>query len=236
MSQPLIGITTSRGSPGPGSVIRLNETYVNAILRAGGVPVLIPPSIPGEDCGRLLDRLDGLLLSGGGDIDPEIFDGTPHVKVYGIVPDRDVLEINLVKIAVNLGLPVLGICRGIQIFNVALGGTLFTHISDQLPQALKHDYDDYAFIAHRVQVDCGSRLAHILKAAEVDTNSLHHQGIQRLAPALTPAATTSDSLIEAVEMTGHPFCLGVQWHPEGMPDSPQMQALFRAFVEAAEKN
>ena len=235
MSQPLIGITTSCSSPESGSVIRVNETYVKAILRAGGIPLLIPPGVSEKDYDRLLSRLDGLLLSGGGDIDPVYFGGTPHNRVYGIVPDRDELEIDLVKLAVNQGFPFLGICRGIQVINVALGGTLFTHIADQLPKALKHDNDDYALIAHRVKVEPSSRLGRILKAAEIETNSLHHQGIERLAASLTPVATSADSLIEAVEIPGHPFGLGVQWHPEGMPNSLQMQALFRAFVEAAGK-
>jgi putative glutamine amidotransferase len=235
MSLPLIGITASRSSPESGSVICVKETYVKAILRAGGIPLLIPPGVSENDCESLLSRLDGLLLSGGGDIDPVYFGGTPHSKVYGIIPDRDELEIGLVKLAASRGFPFLGICRGIQVINVALGGTLFTHIADQLPQALKHDNDNYAFIAHPVRVKPGSQLARILSATEVETNSLHHQGVDCLAPSLTPVAISSDSLVEAVELPGHPFGLGVQWHPEGMPDSIQMQALFRAFVEAAGK-
>jgi putative glutamine amidotransferase len=233
MTPPLIGITTSRISPESGAVIRLNETYVKAILLAGGIPLLIPPGVCGKDCKSLLTRLDGLLFSGGGDIDPAYFNGTPHRKVYGIIPDRDELEINLVRLAAQQGFPFLGICRGIQVINVALGGTLFTHIADQLPLALKHDHDDYAFIAHRVMVEPNSRLRDILKDSEVETNSLHHQGVERLAPNLAAVAVSADSLVEAIEIPGHPFGMAVQWHPEGMPDSPQMQALFSAFVEAA---
>jgi putative glutamine amidotransferase len=235
LTKPFIGITASRISPESGAVIRLNDTYVKAVLRAGGIPLLIPPGACGGNYESLLTRLDGLLFSGGGDIDPAYFNGTPHKKVYGIIPDRDELEINLVRLAAQLGFPFLGICRGIQVINVALGGTLFTHIADQLPQALKHDHDDYAFIAHKVQVEPNSRLRHIMHASEVETNSLHHQGVENLAPSLAAVAVSADSLVEAVEIPGHPFGLAVQWHPEGMPDSPQMQALFRAFVEASGK-
>jgi putative glutamine amidotransferase len=219
-------------------IVSIPEAYMQAVLKAGGLPVIIPVAVSPIELDGLRQRLDGLLLTGGADVNPLRFNGKPHPKVYGIDEQRDEVEINLVRLAASTSWPFLGICRGIQVINVALGGTLFTDIADQLPDALKHDYDsttERALEAHPVQLVTGSALAHILGGPSVRVNSLHHQGIQDIAAGLRPIGTTSDHLVEAVELPGHPFGLGVQWHPEAMPDSPQMQALFRAFIEAAGK-
>ena len=234
----VIGITTGRGTVDGNEIIRLGEVYVQAVLRAGGVPLLLPPvgKLPLE---TVLPRLDGLLLTGGGDIDPILFAGKPHPNVYGIDPERDEMEIALVNAAVRLGLPFLAICRGIQVVNVALGGTLYTDISDQLPGALAHPWQKGAphdHITHTVRVEIGSRLAELLGSAQVGVNSLHHQGIQRLADGLVCTATAPDGLIEAVEVTGHPFGLAVQWHPEWLPEVAPMQRLFQGLVAAARVN
>jgi len=238
MSLALIGITCGMKTLGEKKVVGIPEAYMLAIIKAGGLPVIIPETISPSELDGLRRRLDGLLLTGGADVDPLRFNGKPNPKVYGIDEQRDEVEIGLARLAASTGLPFLGICRGIQVLNVALGGTLFTDIADQLPGALKHDYDsntERAREAHPVQLEAGSALAHILGGSSVKVNSLHHQGLEKIAAGLRPVGTAPDSLIEAVELTGHPFGLGVQWHPEAMPDSPQMQALFRAFVEAAGK-
>ena len=186
----------------------------------------------------MISRLDGVIFSGGGDLESSIYgmEATPEVK--NVDPDRDRVEIQTVLEVVSEGLPFLGICRGLQVINVALGGTLYTHIADQHPQAVEHTfYPDWSrdHLGHPVRVDRGSRLAAILDTQEIQTNSLHHQGIRTQAPGLQATAWAPDGLIEGIELPEHPFGLGVQWHPEWMPASAPMRALFSAFVEAAAK-
>ena len=232
----VIGITTGREIVDGNEIIRLWEAYVQAVLRAGGIPLLLPPvgKLPVE---AVLSHLDGLILSGGGDIDPALFAGKPHPSVYGIDPERDEQEIALMKAAVYQEMPFLAICRGIQVINVALGGSLYTDISDQLPGALAHPWQEGTprdRLSHSVKVEAGSRLAELLgTTAQVQVNSLHHQGISRLADGLVGTATAPDGLIEAVEVAGHPFGLAVQWHPECLPASAPMQRLFQGLVTAA---
>lgn len=237
MTAPLLGITTAGKSLLDATpIVYANDAYVNALIQAGAVPLLIPFAIAEADWKSLCCRLDGLLLTGGGDLDPALFNGETHPKVYGVEPARDHLEIGLTRIAVESGLPLLGICRGVQVMNVALGGTLYTHLADQFPNPLRHDYFTETprdYLAHRVTVDDQSRLAAILGKTKLEVNSLHHQGLNRLAPSLKPTAWATDGLVEGVEIDEHPFAVGVQWHPEWLPDSPPMQALFCAFVQAA---
>jgi putative glutamine amidotransferase len=237
MHPPLIGLTTYRTTNAANHpILALGENYVQAIAQAGGLPVLIPLGLLEEQLDGLLAQLDGILFSGGGDVDPEIYGMDSAPQVNGVDPDRDRVEIRLVKNASSKGLPFLGICRGLQVINVALGGTLYTHIADQHPQALKHDYyPDWPrdYLPHTVRVAPESRLAAILGVANPGVNSLHHQGIRALAPGLQPTAWASDGLIEAFELPAHPFGLAVQWHPEWLTAQTPMQALFRAFVEAA---
>src|SRR6266545_3343595 len=142
MVAPLIGITSYYDPPkeGPFGTISVGESYVQAVLNAGGAPIVIPIGLSPEGLQGLFARLDGVLLTGGGDIDPQRFGGLPHPRVYGIDERRDGLEIGLVQMAAETGKPFLGICRGIQVINVALGGSLFTDISDQLTNALRHDW------------------------------------------------------------------------------------------------
>lgn len=238
MPDPLIGITasTTPADEGRAPLVTAGQAYIQAVQQAGGIPVIIPPMLSGQDLHALLDRLDGILLTGGGDIDPRLFDGLPHPRVYGIEPDRDQQEIRLVQLAASQGKPFLGICRGIQVVNVALGGGLYTHIADQLSDQIKHDNFPGMprnHLAHQISVAPGSRLESILGARAVVVNSLHHQGVSRLAPTLRACAWAPDELVEAVELTDHPFGMAVQWHPEWLQDDPAQRALFRAFVTAA---
>jgi putative glutamine amidotransferase len=235
---PIIGVTSNFDAPqeGPFGTISLGESYIQAVLRAGGVPVVIPVGLPEEDLQALLAHLDGILLTGGSDIDPQRFNGRPHPRVYGIDERRDALELRLVRMAAEEDKPFLGICRGIQVINVALGGTLYTDISDQLPNALKHDWypnTSRDFLAHPVTLAPDSRLAQILGGQSFEVNSLHHQGLERLAPPLRAVGYAPDQLIEAVELPGHPFGLGIQWHPEWLQDYAPQRQLFRAFIQAA---
>ena len=239
MSSPVIGLTTYNGSNKYGHpIVALMEKYINAVSEAGGVPVLIPSGIGGEAVYVLLERLDGILLTGGGDIAIEHFQGAAHARVEGVEPDRDTLELALVRAAVQSGKPFLGICRGFQVVNVALGGTLYTHIQDQLPGAIKHDYDSDSqrqFLAHTVRLEKDSFLARILEETELTVNSLHHQGVKDLASTLKQAAYAPDGLVEGLELPEHPFGIAVQWHPEWLLDQPVTRRLFEAFVKAAGK-
>ncbi len=238
MGNPVIGVTSSYAPPKEGKfgTVMVGESYLQAVLNAGGVPVVLPVGLSTADLSALFSRLDGILLTGGGDIDPARFAGLPHPRVYDIDPRRDEMEIRLAQLAAESGKPFLGICRGIQVINVALGGSLFTDIGDQLPQPLRHDwYPDVPrnYLAHPVSLEPGSRLAQVLGGESFEVNSLHHQGLERLAPALKAVATSPDHLVEGVELPGHPFGLGVQWHPEWLQEHAPQRQLFRELVRAA---
>ncbi len=233
-----IGITTSHDTEGSSAFSNhIPDLYIEAVARAGGIPVLIPVGYPLERLAELRARLDGLLMSGGGDIDPALFGGQPHPSVNGIDAGRDSLEIPLTRMAVETGWPFLAICRGVQVMNVALGGTLYTDILAQLPGALKHGlWGVYPrdYLSHEVALQAGSRLADIFGEERIGVNSFHHQGVERVAPGLAVTASAPDGLVEGLELREHPFAVGVQWHPECIPQAENMQRLFRAFVQAAE--
>lgn len=237
MALPLIGITTYRSdNPAGNPILALAEHYVQAISQAGGIPLMVPLGLPEAQLTEISSRLDGILFSGGGDLDPGLFGMNSHATVNSVDPDRDRVEIQMVQNAAARGLPFLGICRGLQVINVALGGTLYTHILDQHPQALKHDYyPDWErnYLPHNVRLDSDSRLAVILGTSQPEVNSLHHQGIRDLADPLQATGWAPDDLIEAVELPDHPFGMAVQWHPEWLTTHASMRALFRAFVAAA---
>ncbi len=240
-SIPVIGITANSilANEKSSAQVSLSQTYIDAVLHAGGAPVILPPTLAGEALKSMLARLDGVLLSGGSDIDPARFNGVPHPRVYGIDAARDEMEIQLVRLAAENGKPFMGICRGIQSVNVALGGSLFTDISDQLAGALHHDnYPNVPrnYLAHSVSLEASSRLAGILRGESIQVNSLHHQGIEHPAARLQPVAYAPDGLIEAVELPGHPFGLAVQWHPECLQEHAEQRALFHAFIRAASQN
>lgn len=239
MTAPLIGVTAGRRpSRGGYSLVTVVEAYIQALLHAGANPLIIPLGQPEAALAGLPARLDGILFTGGGDIHPDRYRSQMHPQVYEVDEDRDRVELQLVQSSVQAGLPFLGICRGLQVVNVGLGGSLYEDIQDQRPESIPHRYwpgwpRDY--LAHGMDVAAGSRLAEITAGEEFMVNSLHHQGIRDLAPALSATAHAPDGLIEAVELPDYPFGLAVQWHPEWMPGSKPMQALFAAFVSAAQQ-
>jgi putative glutamine amidotransferase len=237
MQAPLIGITTARNQNEHGHpTISVMESYVRAVADAGGAPLIVPLGLSDDLLKAIISRLDGLLLTGGGDIEPELFNGEAHSKVSLVDRDRDRVELRIFLEALRWRKPFFGICRGLQVVNVALGGSLLTHIADQHPQALEHCfYPNWPreYIAHTVQITPGSRLEGILKSAQAQVNSQHHQAIKELGAGLQPSAHAEDGLIEAVELAGYPFGLAVQWHPEWLQDQPGMRSLFKAFTEAA---
>lgn len=238
MPVPLIGLTTRHTShPTHGwPMLSTPKSYTQALARANALPVLIPLNTPAERLPDLLARLDGIIFTGGGDIETSRFNGQPHEKVYGVDPERDELEMTLIEQVIAAGMPFLGICRGFQVINVALGGTLYTHIYDQLPGALQHScFPEYPpdHPAHPIEIKPGSLLSNLFDSTHAEVNSLHHQGLKTLAPGLEVLATAPDGLVEAFCLPSHPFGLAVQWHPEWMPDAPEMQAIFRRFTAQA---
>lgn len=237
MPKPLIGLTTYRNMSEQGYPrFSVSEAYTSSIISAGACPVLIPLGLPEELVNELLNRLDGVLFTGGGDISPEMYGQPDHSSIEGIDPDRDQVELMMITQAIQKGLPLMGICRGLQIINVALGGDLYADILEQHAQPLKHQYyPDYPgeYLAHEVSIEQASMLVKVFPDARVPVNSLHHQGVRNLAPGLKPAAFAPDGIIEAFEITGHPFGLAVQWHPENLQEHENMRRLFRIFVEAS---
>lgn len=238
--RPLIGCTTYRKTADqnpPIDLFGLMPTYVEAIVAAGGVPILIPLGLSDEDLQTIFERVDGLLLPGGGDIDPSFYRGDPHATLWGIDRDRDRVEFFIARAAVAQRKPLLAVCRGHQVFNVALGGTLWVDVASQMPNAIKHDnFGIYPrnHLAHEVKLQPESTLSQCLGSNKAAVNSLHHQGIRDLAPELTAVGVAPDGLIEAVEITGHPFAIGVQWHPENLiHDDPAMLSLFKGLIRAS---
>ncbi len=229
--KPLIGITTSgknereTTSPLYDTFATLPTLYIEAVRRAGGVPVLLPP---GDDWRDVLPALGGIVVSGGADVNPACYDGNAaHPSLTVLVPDRDTAELALTRhLAAESDLPVLFICRGIQVLNVALGGTLHEHLPDVLPQDIHRDAAGN-WAVHDVQVDAGSKLAAVMGAAQVRTTSGHHQALRQLGEGLEVVATAPDGVIEAVRLRGRDNLLAVQWHPEmSAADDPTQQRLF----------
>lgn len=233
---PTIGITCHAADAENSADLQLLvEQIADAVTRAGGAPVLIPPGLAGDVLRARFAALDGLILSGGGDVDPACYAATATPEVAGVDPTRDHTELTLARWALAEEKPLFGICRGLQLLNVACGGTLYRDMSEH-PGALPHSlYPDLPFdlLAHPVTVAPDSRLAAITGATEFPVNSLHHQAAATVAPGLRVVAHAPDGTVEAVEVPGHPFALAVQWHPEALPAAAESGALFRALVAAA---
>jgi putative glutamine amidotransferase len=235
MSAPLIGIT-SRATNGSSRLTGASRAYLEALAAAGAAPVIIPVGLPEQALRDLYERLDGLLFPGGGDISHLRLGVPPSPQLYQPDEPRDALEFTLVRWAVAEDKPFLGICRGVQVLNVALGGGLILDIASEVPQALPHDSPDTSprdQLVHSIAVDPASRLASVLEASDLQVNSFHHQAVRAPAPGLKVVARAPDGVIEALELPDHPYGLGVQWHPEELPRLSCMQRLFTSLVEAA---
>ncbi|CAA9540917.1 MAG: Glutamine amidotransferase, class I [uncultured Thermomicrobiales bacterium] len=241
--KPLIAITPSpsRDTLAHGTFLRyaMAAAYVEAVLAAGGIPVILPPQ--DGHSGPLLDAVQGLLLSGGGDVDPSRYGAAEvHPTTYGVSAERDRFEIELFEEAVARDLPVLGICRGLQVMNVALGGSLLQDIAatPNRPLPLPHRQQEVGLesdaVGHPVSITAGSPVADLFRTGEVGVNSFHHQAIADPAPGLEIAASAPDGFVEAVSLPGRRFVVGVQWHPELMyVRHPAQLRLFAGLVGAA---
>ena len=237
---PLIGVTTSITVGREPERAYLNSAYLHAIQEAGGIPVPIPAQLEGRAREEIFAILHGFLLTGGGDMDPAVFNEPPHPTLYEVAPARDRLEIALVHHAVQAGKPLLAVCRGIQVLNVALGGTLFQDVASDPGTQTQHQQEKEGKPrkepTHPVKVVAGSRLAQVLGVTELLVNSMHHQAVKTPGRGLVPVAFAPDMIIEGVEPGEFPasFLLGVQWHPEELTDKdPSARRLFSALVDAS---
>lgn len=230
MRKPLIGVTVAHHGEELSTFPR--DYYVRSLRRAGGVPLLLPPVGDGEEAALVLARLDGLVLSGGGDISPLYLGELPHRALESCSPLRDLSEILLTKEALKRDMPLLGICRGIQVLAVAMGGSIYQDIPSQHDGAMLHNQTaPREFPWH--EVNLGGRLLTIMGRTKITVNSFHHQAVQQLPSGFSVGATAPDGIIEGIEAPERRFCLGVQWHPEAMLEEPFSQALFSAFIQAA---
>jgi putative glutamine amidotransferase len=239
MSAPRIGITGTTRYYSGADRSTVNAAYVRSVVGAGGIPLVLPPLLGASHVEDIVEVLDGLVLSGGEDVDPKHYGQAPHTTVKdNIDPLRDAQELALFRLAQAQNLPVLAICRGIQLVNVALGGTLWQDLPTDKPQSLHHTQPDGRTArTHSIEITPGSRLERALGATSIEVNSFHHQSIRDLAPGLLVTALAPDGEIEGVESPkGAPWLLAVQWHPEefhaqnAAPDHGLFAALMKECV------
>jgi putative glutamine amidotransferase len=234
VTRPAIGITI--GYDGRRRDLHtLRQDYVRSVERGGGLPLVLVPGGPG-DVGDILDRIDGLVLSGGSDIDPSLYGEAPHPKLGRVIRERDDFELALCREALRRDRPILAICRGHQVLNVATGGTLIQDIPSEVSGRIEHDARRERWEhSHEVRILQGTRLGAILKKAMVAVNSFHHQAVERVGEGLiVSACSADDQVVEGIEMPDRRFVLGVQWHPESFWNrSDGFSGLFEALVAEA---
>ena len=236
MAKPLIGISPNIRPMGKrGDAYFLLASYVDLVARRGAMPAILPLVSTLEEARETVGRFDGLVLTGGRDLDPSRYGQSARRPDLLGSPSRNASDLYYARAAQERGTPTLGICLGIQVMNVEFGGTLLQHIPEDLPGALEHEeeHEETDSPEHPVAIQAGTLLARILGTGTGVVNSFHHQSVDRVAPGFRVAARSSDGVVEAIERTDHPFYVGVQWHPERMPDSPSTQRLMGAFLDAA---
>ena len=224
--KPFIGINCDLSREWP-CRLSLYCEYYEAVKMAGGIPILLAPLEEVKDMEGLLNRLDGLILSGGDDVWPERYGQTRHARTNLVSKERDAFDFQLVRQALDMDIPVLGICHGIQLINVVMGGTLIQDIPSQRPSDAPHN----SKAVHKVKVERGTHLYEFLKTDVLTVNSIHHQAIDRLGEGLKVSATAEDGIVEAIEGTRRSLIMGVQWHPERMLEDSTQRRLFTAFLE-----
>lgn len=230
----LIGVTPAQNDQN--GQITINPDYMDAIRRAGGLPVLLPLCVETDCLQAMLDQIDGLLLTGGADVNPALYGEEKLACCGDLAPQRDQMELPLCRMAVQQDKPVLAICRGHQMLNVALSGTLYQDIAQQYGDQLRHPRSDVPKTpVHAVSVAADSLLHRACGLDALAVNSRHHQGVKQPGEGIAVCGKAEDGLIEAIEVPGKRFVLGVQWHPESLSAArPEAQALFNAFVKSCE--
>lgn len=235
MSKPIIGIGSDiLKTPGERDRAFVFTTYVESLRRGGAVPVLIPPQP--ENAAEIIESLDGILLAGGDDCDPIVYGAEPHPSVEPMDPRRQSNDLSLASLARERGIPTLGICLGLQVMNVAAGGTLVQDIGSQVETDIEHASVPEDRARHDVHIENGTKLSAILGGTtEMNVNSSHHQAIANVGAGLRETAHAPDGIVEGLEDPGHPFYIGVQWHPEDMSAETSATSIFGAFIDAARK-
>lgn len=237
MRKPLIGLTPAHDMES--GDVKARPTYMRALKAAGAIPVVMPLDASEEDLKQLSQDLDGFLFTGGPDVHPFLFGEETQAHCGNVSPARDQMEISLLPMVMELQKPILGICRGIQVLNIALGGNIWQDIPSQVTRdfPLAHSQQfSYDMPCHTVALTEGSLLARISESSSIKVNSMHHQAVKDLAPGLIASAYSTDYLIEALEMPDYPFFIGVQWHPEYLWEkNKEAFRLFQTFVKACKE-
>ena len=243
MKKPIIGISSSTIFEKDSDVFLgyertyVNDDYVSSVVRAGAIPVILPLVDSFDDIKEVVEELDGLVLMGGHDVDPLWYNEEPSAKLGGTYPKRDKFDFALVKEAFEKKIPILGICRGHQVLNVAFGGSLYQDLSFIEGCNLSHvQKGSYSEAIHSIDVKEGTKLSNLV-GESMRVNSFHHLAVKKVADGFVASAMSKDNVIEAIEYTGDQYAMGVQFHPEMMSkNSEQAQNIFNGLVEAAKKN
>ena len=230
MPKPLIGLTSYPRDEQDRFTIPAR--YIEAVERAKGIPAVMPPTTDNLD--GLFEKYDGIVLTGGADVCPSEYGGRHHESVYGVNKERDKYELALARALAEQRMPTLAICRGIQVFNVALGGTLVEHIPNEYGESISHRDENFDHVMHAISIDPSSRLASIVGATDISSPSFHHQSVRVPAPGFKVCAKSDDGVIEAIESDEHPNIIAIQWHPEYVAEKdPIQQGIFDQLINWA---
>lgn len=235
---PVIGITPSIDEDSHTYFVNIDN--MNAIVQSGGTPIILPLIVSKNNINRIADMIDGLYLTGGNDIDPTLFNEEPHINLGTIIPERDKFEITLIKETLEANKPILAVCRGCQILNIAIGGDMYQDIYSQIDHTLLQHQQNAptGHGSHFVQIQNDSLLQKLSKTDKIKVNSRHHQANRRVPKPLVISGRSNDGIIEAVESEEHNFVLGLQWHPENMlaeQNDEVSTKIFTGFIEACKE-